>query len=488
MKTHTQSKKQGAAANSTFQPKAKNQSSDASILQAYKKGTAQLAVEEEPIQQKENKTGLPDNLKSGVENLSGHSLDDVKVHYNSSQPASLQAHAYAQGTAIHVAPGQEKHLPHEAWHVVQQKQGRVQPTKQLKGTTNINDDAGLEKEADVMGAKAMNTTSNDAQLQFKTPDNKTKQMAFNGPQFNQAGSLNGNYPNHQFTNNGTQANTGCGTSNTIRTAGERLAPGAASKPGTPTSMNLYRGGFSRGGGLVRDKNLNQASTKMHLINHRLENGSNTQNNSSNIFLGTQKTNNPTHLHQVETPVINSVTNHRSGANAHYETAMANAQQLQEPNGNQVLYWPNNSIPAPAAIPANDLNQAALDHNNDVITPPSIVTGLNKKKPGIPTGKYLDLNGYVGLRHLWLEYTVTPNYAGAPAHIGTNINTETVFAQGKKKKQRNMLLGKIANFTNNFKDNAFPGTFNNDVDYYYASYDPANKYATENENMTINADL
>ncbi|WP_081415679.1 eCIS core domain-containing protein [Aquimarina latercula] len=106
-----------------------------------------------PIQRK-NKTGLPDNLKSGIENLSGYSMDDVKVHYNSSKPAQLQAHAYAQGTDIHLAPGQEKHLPHEAWHLVQQKQGRVKPTKQLKSKVNINDDAGLEREADVMGNRA----------------------------------------------------------------------------------------------------------------------------------------------------------------------------------------------------------------------------------------------------------------------------------------------------------------------------------------------
>jgi hypothetical protein len=107
-----------------------------------------------PVQKKENNTGLPDNLKGGIENLSGISLDDVKVHRNSDKPSQLQAHAYAQGTDIHLGPGQEKHLPHEAWHVVQQKQGRVQPTKQLKGATNINDDSGLEKEADVMGARA----------------------------------------------------------------------------------------------------------------------------------------------------------------------------------------------------------------------------------------------------------------------------------------------------------------------------------------------
>ena len=98
---------------------------------------------------------MPDSLKSGVENLSGISMDDVQVHYNSDKPSQLQAHAYAQGTDIHIAPGQEKHLPHEAWHVVQQKQGRVQPTMQMMGKVNINDDAGLENEADVMGAKAM---------------------------------------------------------------------------------------------------------------------------------------------------------------------------------------------------------------------------------------------------------------------------------------------------------------------------------------------
>ncbi|PIF29810.1 uncharacterized protein DUF4157 [Flavobacterium sp. 9] len=108
-----------------------------------------------PVQRKANNTGLPNNLKSGIENLSGHSMDDVKVHYNSDKPAQLNAHAYAQGTDIHLASGQEKHLPHEAWHVVQQKQGRVKPTLQMKGKVNVNDDTGLEKEADVMGAKAI---------------------------------------------------------------------------------------------------------------------------------------------------------------------------------------------------------------------------------------------------------------------------------------------------------------------------------------------
>lgn len=107
-----------------------------------------------PADRAPNRTGLPDALKSGVESLSGISMDDVKVHYQSDMPAQLQAHAYAQGNDIHLAPGQERHLPHEAWHVVQQKQGRVSATRQLKGAGALNEDPGLEAEADAMGAAA----------------------------------------------------------------------------------------------------------------------------------------------------------------------------------------------------------------------------------------------------------------------------------------------------------------------------------------------
>ena len=86
-------------------------------------------------------------------------MDDVRVHYNSPKPATVQAHAYAQGNQIHLAPGQERHLPHEAWHVVQQKQGRVKPTAQFRSNVNINDDEYLEREADVMGARALQMRS-----------------------------------------------------------------------------------------------------------------------------------------------------------------------------------------------------------------------------------------------------------------------------------------------------------------------------------------
>jgi len=123
--------------------------------QPYQFETKTSPQQQNRAPQKNNQTGLPDQLKTGIENLSGHSLDDVKVHYNSTEPAQLQAFAYAQGTNIHVGPGQEKHLPHEAWHVVQQKQGRVKPTLQMKEDVAVNDDKDLEREADVMGDKAL---------------------------------------------------------------------------------------------------------------------------------------------------------------------------------------------------------------------------------------------------------------------------------------------------------------------------------------------
>ncbi len=115
--------------------------------------TVQRAADESGARA-ENRTGMPDGLKAGIESLAGMSMDDVRVHYGSSQPAQMNALAYAQGADIHLAPGQSHHLPHEAWHVVQQAQGRVQPTMQLNEGVPVNDDAGLENEADVMGARA----------------------------------------------------------------------------------------------------------------------------------------------------------------------------------------------------------------------------------------------------------------------------------------------------------------------------------------------
>ena len=108
-----------------------------------------------PVQAKRepNRTGMPDGLKAGIESLSGIDMSDVRVHANSDKPAQLNALAYTQGNEIYLEAGEERNLPHEAWHAVQQKQGRVRATMQMR-EFGINDDLPLEQEADMMGAKA----------------------------------------------------------------------------------------------------------------------------------------------------------------------------------------------------------------------------------------------------------------------------------------------------------------------------------------------
>ena len=96
---------------------------------------------------------LPVELRRRVEEMSGLGLDDVTVRYGSPRPASIGAAAYTFGSEIHLAPGQEQHLGHEAWHVVQQKQGRVRAEDRGAGLP-LNTDSALEREADVRGQQA----------------------------------------------------------------------------------------------------------------------------------------------------------------------------------------------------------------------------------------------------------------------------------------------------------------------------------------------
>lgn len=47
-----------------------------------------------------NDTGLPDNLKAGIESLSGISMDSVRVHYNSGKPGLFRSAAPSPRTTI----------------------------------------------------------------------------------------------------------------------------------------------------------------------------------------------------------------------------------------------------------------------------------------------------------------------------------------------------------------------------------------------------
>jgi len=106
------------------------------------------------VQRQAGGAGLPAPLRQGLEQLSGLDLSGVQVQRQSAEPARLGALAFTQGDHIHLGPGQDHHLPHEAWHVVQQRQGRVQARAQVAGLP-LNDDPALEREAEQMGAQAL---------------------------------------------------------------------------------------------------------------------------------------------------------------------------------------------------------------------------------------------------------------------------------------------------------------------------------------------
>lgn len=109
----------------------------------------------------ENQTGIPNDVKQRMEESFGTDFSSVRIHPESSSAPDVGALAYTQGTDIHFAPGQFKPdtspgqqlLGHELAHVVQQAEGRVQPTTEIGGMP-VNDNENLEHEADVLGAKA----------------------------------------------------------------------------------------------------------------------------------------------------------------------------------------------------------------------------------------------------------------------------------------------------------------------------------------------
>lgn len=100
--------------------------------------------------------GLPDRLKRRLEALSGIDCSDIKVNMDSQIPSQFGAAGLTRGREIHLGPGQEKFLAHEAWHTIQQKQGRVK--FEFAANPSINRDADLEREAELMGTRAESGT------------------------------------------------------------------------------------------------------------------------------------------------------------------------------------------------------------------------------------------------------------------------------------------------------------------------------------------
>lgn len=100
----------------------------------------------------ENRTGIPMQMKERLEQHTGLPFDDVRVHYDSDMPKRMDALAYTQGNQVYIGAGQEKHLPHELGHVVQQKLGKVRPDTRHESGALMNTDPALEREADKIGA------------------------------------------------------------------------------------------------------------------------------------------------------------------------------------------------------------------------------------------------------------------------------------------------------------------------------------------------
>ena len=131
------------------------------------------------VQNTSHSNSLPKDVLGNMEQMMGADFSGVNIHQNSTNAHNVGALAYTQGEDIHFAPGQfdptsksgKELIGHELTHVVQQRQGRVQPTTQAKGLP-VNDDEGLEAEADEMGRQAAQMKAN--------PDAPPAQMSLFG--------------------------------------------------------------------------------------------------------------------------------------------------------------------------------------------------------------------------------------------------------------------------------------------------------------------
>ena len=97
----------------------------------------------------------------------------------------------------------KKTFTQEVWYA-KQRQGRVKPTKQLKSKININDDPLLEKEADIMGAKAQKIGNNESEIsQLQNNVNNSENVnqllsldeSINGGNYNESQSIDSSETN-----------------------------------------------------------------------------------------------------------------------------------------------------------------------------------------------------------------------------------------------------------------------------------------------------
>lgn len=118
---------------------------------------------------------LPEETLTQMSHGIGADFSDVKIHSNSQRATDAGALAYTQGNDVHFAPGQydpsstngQELIGHELTHVVQQREGRVEANNKINGLP-LNDDKGLEKEADEMGAHVSQRKVGSSASSFQT--------------------------------------------------------------------------------------------------------------------------------------------------------------------------------------------------------------------------------------------------------------------------------------------------------------------------------
>ncbi len=105
---------------------------------------------------------LPSQTRDASERHLGGDLSTVRIHQGS-HVARLGAIAYAQGDAIHFAPGEyrpgtldgDRLLGHELVHVAQQRAGRVRGLEQAGAVAPVVDDPQLEAEANAWASRVV---------------------------------------------------------------------------------------------------------------------------------------------------------------------------------------------------------------------------------------------------------------------------------------------------------------------------------------------
>lgn len=140
----------------------------------------QFALNTSPAQKKESSstsagsaTKLTGNVLDKVNGAVGMDLKDVRVHASSEKAVDAGALAFAQGNEIHFAPGQynpdtkkgQELIAHEAAHIKQQAEGRVQADGEVAGMS-LNSQDKHEKEADAVAA-AIDNPAKQSPLQAK---------------------------------------------------------------------------------------------------------------------------------------------------------------------------------------------------------------------------------------------------------------------------------------------------------------------------------